>query len=256
MKKCYIIQPGRIGDIIIVLPIAKYYADKGYDIYWFVYEDYLQMFEYVDYVKPIPLYCGEQIKCEKNINYVINDVCSCAQGVYHKMKYRMKLSPNDIVLDLSIGFSESKVNKEWMDSGFSFDEWKYKKVNVPFVEKYNLKINRKFEREKTLAVRVGIKLNSSYLVTHSVGSIETFCFDTVIEKYQNKKLRFVEIKKIKGFTVFDWIGIIEQAQWLYCVDSCVANLVNQLGICKNRRAFKPLHSGILNPKMNNDWIVI
>jgi ADP-heptose:LPS heptosyltransferase len=33
-----IIQPGKLGDIIIVLPAAKYLHDKGYKVYWPVYD--------------------------------------------------------------------------------------------------------------------------------------------------------------------------------------------------------------------------
>jgi len=263
VKRCYIIQPGKIGDIIIVLPIAKYYVDRGYDVYWFVCEEYLILFEYVDYVKPIPLFCGSVIQdaiLDVQGDDVMYDCATGARAAYYKLEHEISLSQDDLVIDLSIGFSQSKVNKEWESGNLSFDEWKYKKANTPFIEKFNLKINRKFGKEKILIDYIGIRPSSFYSVTHSVGGIETFQFDDVVKKYntgpRSKHLTFVEVREVKGFTVFDWLGIIEQAQWIYCVNSCVANLVNQLGLCKGRRVWKSLQMDNLNPKMANDWITL
>lgn len=56
MKKLGIIQPGRIGDIVICLPIAKWYHDRGYEVLWPVKKDMIKHFEnYVDYVKFVPI---------------------------------------------------------------------------------------------------------------------------------------------------------------------------------------------------------
>ena len=52
MKTVGIIQPGRLGDLIICLPITKYYHSKGYKVVWPVFKNYIDMFkEAVDYVK-------------------------------------------------------------------------------------------------------------------------------------------------------------------------------------------------------------
>ena len=32
-KECYILQPGKLGDILICAPIARFYAKKGYKVY-------------------------------------------------------------------------------------------------------------------------------------------------------------------------------------------------------------------------------
>ena len=54
-KKCAIVQPGKLGDIIICAPIAQYYADKGYEVYWPVFEEFYNTVKRFDYVTPVNL---------------------------------------------------------------------------------------------------------------------------------------------------------------------------------------------------------
>ena len=56
MNKIGIVQPGKLGDLIILLPAAKYLHDKGNKVYWPIYSQYVKMFEeVVDYVNFIPV---------------------------------------------------------------------------------------------------------------------------------------------------------------------------------------------------------
>jgi len=56
MKNLGIIQPGRLGDIIICLPIAKFYNEQGYKVYWPIFENYIPIFsEAIDYVHFLPV---------------------------------------------------------------------------------------------------------------------------------------------------------------------------------------------------------
>jgi hypothetical protein len=64
--------------------------------------------------------------------------------------------------------------------------------------------------------------------------------------------------------VFDWIGVIERAKHLYCVDSCVANLADQLQLCKGRRSVwfwkgipdREPRKTLGFPKLCDDWQVL
>ena len=50
LMKIGILQPGRLGDIIICLPIAKYYADQGFEVVWPMFESAAMMVrDVVDY---------------------------------------------------------------------------------------------------------------------------------------------------------------------------------------------------------------
>jgi hypothetical protein len=237
LSKIGIVQPGRIGDIIIVLPIAKYYFDKGYEVFWPVVNQYLDLFEYVDYVHPVPV--G---------NFQNNALRGSYQISLRKLK---KLGINEII-DLGIGFGRDR--EEWESSGLSFDEWKYREANVPFDLKYKLEIKRNKAKEEELRVRVA-STHLNRKLSHSNG----FSAGSYIFPVDD----LVEIISIEGFTLFDWIPIIEQAKELYCIDSAVANLANALDLCVGKRYFRAHGDNwpdwlkpLLTPKMKEDWVWI
>lgn len=210
IKKLGIVQPGRIGDIIIVLPIAKWYYDLGYRVYWPVSSDYMDLFKYINYVHAIDLGPG-------------------LSGVYSRSKAALSPLELDFELDLGIGFGRNE--SDWKQSEMSFDEWKYAEAGVPFEERFNLRINRNYQKEWDLERRLLLENKKIPALTHSVGSKGRVHFEIKDA---------LEITPIDGFSVFDWIGIIEQCPMIYCVDSCIAHLVNQLGLAKGRRFFRPL----------------
>ncbi len=209
-KPLGLIQPGRIGDILIVLPIAKYYHNLGYKVIWPIVSEYVSLFDYMNYVE-------------------IVDIGPGLSNSYQRSQEELKKRDIFEVIDLGIGFGKNE--EEWEKSGLSFDEWKYKEAGVPFEERFNLVINRNFHKELDLQKKLDLMYKDDFSITHSVGSKGRV--DFVAENA-------IEIENIPGFTVFDWIGIIEKARHVYCVDSCIAHLVNQLGLAKGRRTFSPL----------------
>ena len=124
-KTIGIIQPGKLGDLIICLPIAKYYHDQGYEVHWPVFSNFAPMMtEVVDYVKYIP---------------VSNDVYKCVPEAY---EYFKKKKPT-ILFDIAATFPGSKCTEEYVALGDGygeekFDQFKYRKCNVPFNLKWKL----------------------------------------------------------------------------------------------------------------------
>jgi len=232
-----IIQPGRIGDIIVVLPIAKWYYDLGFKILWPVCFEFFPLFDYVNYVKPI-------------------EIVGSISKSYRSSIEILKGKRVDSIIDLGIGFGRKE--KDWIDSGLHFNEWKYKEANVPMKERFNLQITRDFKKEVALLEynKELYKLNgSSFSVIHDSGTKGPFKFGG----------NGVRIKPIGNFTVFDWIGIIEKAHHLYCVDSCIANLADQMGLCVDRRSVwfwqdipdpDPVRRALGFPKLSKDWVVL
>lgn len=226
-----IIQPLRLGDLIICLPIAKYYSEKGYDVIWPVIREYVSLQPYVDYCTFIPVDS-------------INDSIDFEKGQFDKE------------INLLIGFWESppESQTDWKSGNLAFDEWKYKKAEVPFDLKYTLEIKRNLEKEAQLIEKLGVDVNAPYSVEHRLGTKINFDFgvkDSVI------------LDKMEGFTIFDWIGLIEKAEHAYCVDSSFANMLNQLDLCVGRRTFRPCYEGyaglkaeIQIPKLKEDWKVL
>ena len=205
VKKVAIIQPGRLGDIIICLPIAKHYHDEGYEVLWPCADEFIHLLDRIPYVRPINIHA----------------ICPKSYQTSLRVANRLKV---DKIIDLAIGFGRDE--DDWKAE--SFDQFKYRIAEVPFDKKYELEIPRNYEKEKRLKDLVLADHPGSYVVTHSKSSFG---------KYDFHIPNAVEIMPIKGFDIFDWIGIIEGAKMLFCVDSCVLNLANQLTLCEDRRYY-------------------
>ena len=215
MERLGIIQPGKTGDVIVVLPIAKWYYDLGYSVVWPVASEYIPLFDYIDYVTPIDI--------------------GGIDGGYDKSKEALRGVVN--IIDLGIGFGRDE--SDWYTLNLPWNEWKYKEAKVPFEEQFNLQINRKIDKELELEKFVGDPKVDGYVVTHSVGSVWRVDFGI-----KNS----IEVRSILGYTVFDWISIIKRAKKVYCIDSCVAHLVNQLRLAIGKRVFRPFDEYTGRPK--------
>lgn len=227
-----IIQPGRLGDILITLPIAKYYFDLGYEIYWPVPSGEADLFRYAPYVHPLVIKHPGSHLYKESLRLLRENKCK--------------------ILDLAIGFGRNE--SDWISSGLSFDAWKYQAAGVPLEEKYKLNLLRDYGRERLLLKNIAPP--KDYAITHSKKS----AFSPY--KFNTGRLPAVEIRAEKGFTVVDWLSVIEGAKQIYCVDSCIANLVNQLGIGIGKRWFypwpvydarRPRRDRLHVPRMAEDW---
>lgn len=234
-KTLAIIQPGRIGDVIIVLPIAKHYHDQGHKIIWPVCTQYLPLFDYMDYVQSVDI--GPEIV-----------------GSYRRA---LMITNGKMAINLAIGFGRDE--SDWRSGPLSFDEWKYKEAGLLITEKYKLAINRNAKKEASLIHVLGLdNRKGEYVVTHSDQASCRLHHDWNISGA-------IDIKPIDGYTVFDWLGVIENAKEVYCVDSCIANMINQLGIAKGKRWFRSWRQnfdytsicidpkGITDPHLDDGW---
>lgn len=229
-RKIGIIQPGRAGDILIALPIAKWYADKGFEVLWPIHSDFLSLFDYVDYVTPIPINKSMHICYEESKKLLHDKVAR--------------------IFDLGIGFGRNEDG--WLKSMLTFDEWKYAEAEVPFEEKQNLQITRKPQKEMALAKK--LSLQKPYTLTHSIGQSPG--------NHNFQKVDAIEIKKIEDFTIFDWLSIIEGAEEIFCINSCIMNLIEglKIGIKKHVKlqndAWNTKRDMLLIPHLKSDWLVI
>jgi len=203
MRKVGIIQPGRLGDIIICLPIARWFFERGYEVIWPIQSSYLSNFiEYVDYARFIP----------------IGDLdCSEARKIC--------LPQCNTLLDLSITMLQSHpLNDNFFHQNqhkLSFDAMKYLFANVPFEEKWNLKFNRNPEREEKLLKNLAIP-DGQFTLVHMQGSSESFAYKGAVCE------TLVVVDQLTA-SIFDWCGVIERAGKIVAIDSSFANLVEQFG---------------------------
>lgn len=211
MKKLGIIQPGKIGDIIICLPIAKWYFDRGHEVIWPIDKNIISNFiGYVDYVTFIPIdfncMTAHQICFQNNCNRVIDLAFTIPGANSHNSDWY--LNHNDTM---------------------TFDEMKYAIAEVPFEEKWNLQITRNVETENKL-------LEELIKGTNPPGSE----WGHIIRQTQSSDTRkdytwpfwkdlTIDITNKTG-SVFDWIRLLETAKGHVLIESCFSNLVDQLKI--------------------------
>lgn len=232
-KRIGLVQTRGIGDIIIALPIADHFIEQGCEVFWPIDEHFLEMFRavkpevnFVDVKRPEPL----------DYNYFLNDPVKL-----------LRQHDCDRIVILYSRLSDINVTDQRLAMSLKFDEYKYAVAGVPFEKKWRLKYERNFGREENLFQKLNIE--GDYAVIHDQGSAMT----EPIEVSPNliKGLQTVRICPITD-NVFDWRLTIERAAQLIMVDSCFANMVEQLNL-ENEKAFFPQWPVHNTPVFVNKW---
>lgn len=227
MRRLGIIQPGKIGDIIICLPIAKWYADKGYEVIWPVDKNIINNFiGYVKYVNFVPIdfnsMQAQQVCYNLNCNTVIDLSFSTPNAGHYN--------------------TENFFNQDT----YSFDEFKYLIADVPFTQKWCLEIERNTTNEDELYNQL-VKADQYVVITTKTSDGNR---DDV--KYGGP-LQSIDIKPTTT-SVFDWLKILENSTDQIIVDSCFINLIEQLNIpCKGER-FLLLRHGYYLTKLKDGYL--
>jgi hypothetical protein len=228
MKKGGIILPGKIGDIIICLPIAKHYFDMGYEIYWPIYDFYIKNFtNYVNYVNFIPISINN---CIQNSIHILNNL-------------------NCEIIDLSFTSPNSWHNentRRFLNQNNPFDEFRYELANVPFSKKWTLEIQRNYINEDILYQQL---VKKDYVAMHLEGSDGRK--EITIENPFDYQI--IDITQ-KTDSIFDWIKILQNAKKLVMFDSCFANLVEQLNL-HNKKIFLLRSDKLRTPVLKNNWTI-
>lgn len=230
-KRLGIIQTRGLGDIIIALPIARWWADRGWEPYWPICEQWVeQMTATAPWVKWIPITPDH------------------GPFFWDTPQQRLKNFGCDEIICLYqalTGHPEFSSTAYFQHTGF--DQYKYIAAGVPFLEKWNLArcLTRNPEREQQLYDR---KItNPNYVVAHLESSEHRVEFDP---SWLPPGWDLVEITS-EGW-IFDWLKIIEGAQSVVMTDSCMSNLVDQLGLGEDRY-YIPLHHIGLTPVFGHHW---
>ncbi|REJ84536.1 MAG: hypothetical protein DWQ39_02740 [Bacteroidetes bacterium] len=188
-KRMLMIQKGKVGDVLLCLPIARAYADR-YTVQWLLPKQYHCLFDYVDYVAPVER----------------------AQGKY------------DYTLDLSFG-QGGKPEQWWRreKSGFrSFVDAKYHLAGIDVNEKNNLVYDRDYKKENALLEIIRQKIGAGeFALMHTQSD-----YGTPVKV--KSAMAALEFSPIEGYTIFDWRKVIEQAAEIHCIDSSLCNFVDAI----------------------------
>lgn len=238
-KILYILQPGRLGDIIISLPIAKWYADNGYQIIWPVMNYcHSNVADYINYVKFYPV-SDEPALAMADAKKIIH-----THESYAKAQVQLTLK---FAFRFPFTRDETKLFEE---QSLPFDEYRYQIANVPFYEKWNLAIKRNYEKEeKVLKYAKDVK-GGVFSLAHLCGSHHVARFTETSKYTQEVPVPIVEVTT----SIFDWIGALEQSQSIWMVDSCISNLVNQLRLQNTKYYQKENDDSKLYPVLRGTWL--
>lgn len=249
MNKIGIIRPCKIGDLIISLPIGKYYFDKGYDVYWPIMSKYYQMFHEVagHYINFIPITNSDF--------FVVNSA---------KQELINKNISNILNLTFNVGTFSDENSLGYARTKLTFDQYIYKLAEVPFEYKWNLEIKRNLiEEERVFKQFIE---NEKYSACHFEVDYNKYgwqkgeqtrngYFNICKNKIKNKTVEINQDKKIKS--LFYWIKVLENSDQLFLVDSSPMNLVEALQI-KNEKylLIKALDHPKGTPVTKSNWIII
>jgi hypothetical protein len=231
-EKIGIIQPGRLGDIVILLPAAKYLHDQGFEVVWPIFREYVSMFsEVVNYVKFIP---------------VSNNVYTCVNEAY---AYFVANGIQNIK-DVAATFPGSECTEEYVKCGDGlldekFDQFKYRLLDVPFDQKWNLTILRNENAEDELYNKY--VTTAPYVVTalkHSKGRINV--------NLDTNGRSVVEVND--HHNIFHWLKILKNADVLALAESSLSNIVEQLNLPNKKFLFRKPDGRL--PVLRNNWTII
>jgi hypothetical protein len=228
--KIGLIQSRGLGDIIIALPIAKYFFDRGDEVLWPIHEDLVSSFrDAAPYVEFIPIKTdGPRSMYEVPLERLQARGCERMLPLYSHMTHRPDI--------INVRFAKS----------FRFDEYKYAVAGVPFREKWNLHIVRNREREERLFQEA--VTGRDFVVCHLQGSKVRANLDVAAIAGGRD---VVEITS-RSENILDWISVIERASLRIMIDSCFSNLTEQLRI-PGPKIFVRCSEMAFTPVMLGDW---
>lgn len=240
--KIGLLQTHALGDIIIALPIAQYFIREGHEVYWPIDEIYLAMIEEAieEKIQFIPIRRSENAFL--SLDYFVNVPIS-----------RLKSIGCDKIFPLysALGQAGKEIINETYFNSLKFDEYKYAISGVPFQEKWNLKIRRNTQREKSLVEKLNIK--KSFILVHEIaGDGEVTKISLPYEIKSN--FQIISISHLTN-SIFDWLGAYELASGIFLIDSAHSNLVEQLNIGINKH-LKVRSSVNFTPVFKNGWIFL
>ncbi len=230
-----LIQTRGLGDIIIAAPIAQYFIEQGHEVFWPVDDGFFPAVQAaLPEIRFIPVHKSETGSATlayfygQPMNELLGLGCEAIHCLYSY------LSNVDIV------------NRKLAHS-LKFDEYKYAVAGVEFARKWHLRIHRDTERERQLLQRLYI--HGDYLVLHEEGS--NFKLDIRLPEDMLRDYQVIKLEALSD-NPFDWLGVLEGAKVFVGVDSCFANLVEQLALCERKYLF--LRSDIrATPVFKSNW---
>lgn len=202
-----IVQLGRFGDCINVLPIAQHIAERYAKPHWMISKEFASLLDGVSYVIPHVVDFQPQ-QLQKAIAIA-------------RQEYRLILSTQIYGSEHMEHFTTESYNKEsWRVSGFlhKFNDFSMRPV-------FDL---RSVEREKSLISKLSYRSKPLILVnvTNSISSPFEYgqLLLTIVQQWYGKKYHVVDLGNLKFERVYDVLGLMDNAAALISIDTCFLHL--------------------------------
>ena len=158
-----------------------------------------------------------------------------------------------------VNFFQTTKNKPLFRCGFEkcrndiFDQSFYYSSNVPFIERWkswNLKRDKNQERK----IIQELNIKEDFIFIHDLSSVGEFPLDI------NSNLRQIKLTKlVSEKSIFDWLGVIEMAKEVHCINSSIIHLVNSYNF-NNKKYYHTVKKNKLcdttNFTLQNEWNII
>ena len=236
-----IIQSRGLGDIVIALPIARWYYEQGDEIFWPICEEFIPSF-----LESVPWVTWIGVETDKEGRFFLET----------PLRELTRLGVKEADLLYLYQYLNARPDLTNLDLWhmMKFDQYKYAMAQVPFREKWNLArcVTRDPVRELQLRDQLGIGAGDRYMVYQGRASDCAYKleFPTI-----DPAVRRVEITELTD-NIFDWLGVIEGAENIVVIDSVYANLIDQLDLAPTAektfaRKWNRTVDG--NPVLLGDW---
>jgi hypothetical protein len=235
-----LVQTGAIGDIVIALPIARYWIDQGHRVFWPIDSRFFDFFR----------------EAAPEVDFLPVDVKLTGTGnaVYFVEAPKLMLSAvhcEEIHILYSF-LGAYPLQHRNLAHSLKFDEYKYAVTGVPFKEKWNLRLHENAERQADLRRQLQLPPGAGYIVVHEEGGPgSNFHRPIELAPDQARDRRIVKIQQLTS-SPFDWIDVFRGAAEIHVVDSLHANLIEQLRLPVRKTLY--LRSDVrLTPVFSDGW---
>ena len=197
MPRIMLVQPGAVGDIIVCLPIAKYWANQGYEVFWPARKKFIKHFEQIDYVTTMVL--NEEVL---DSDWLRSDVIKCLR-IYEEQNFLYGLN----LADRGPHPTAQKPTE-------NFEQSKYRLSRVPFYEKHYLEWTRNKDKEDNIYNKYVSE--SPYAFVHDTSSHNE---NAVLPKISLPIVRCEDFSP--KYNIFDWYKVISSADEIYVTESSI-----------------------------------
>ena len=195
-KKTYIFnQWAGIGDILFIEPIMRKYFQNGHTVILPVLNQLLSLQPYFPYVKFVDM-------DSLDIDYEEKNVVETEEHII-----------------LPIRHSVPRMGNKYVMVDMDFNDWR------------NLTWLRHRNKEEKLKKILGIKAGDKYnLINGNFSSHYPFVQREIVVRNGNKN---IIMTPIKGFTLLDWAGVIENATAIHTVNTSIMYMLEILELSTN-----------------------